>query len=129
MGVGRTTRTIPAWLRRLVLARDGGCQFPGCGRKRWVEAHHVVHWAEGGPTDLDNLIALCKSHHRLIHEHGWTLRGNPNHRVRWVTPFGDRFEPKAPPDTLKGWRTYLADIPDIIPPPIVNGPPPQWDTS
>ncbi len=134
VGVGRTTRTIPAWLRRLVLARDGGCQFPGCGRKRWVDVHHVIHWADGGPTDLDNLIALCKAHHRLIHEHGWTLHGNPNQSVWWVTPFGDRFEPKAPPDTLRGWRTYLGNIPDIMAPPImvattiVNGPPPR-DTS
>lgn len=58
VGVGRTTRSVPPWLTRLVRRRDGGCRFPGCGRTRWTHAHHRHHWAHGGSTDLDNLSAL-----------------------------------------------------------------------
>lgn len=59
IGVGRTTRTIPPWLARLVRARDRGCRFPLCRRTRWTQVHHIIHWADGGATDLDNLITLC----------------------------------------------------------------------
>jgi hypothetical protein len=59
IGVGRTTRTIPPWLARLVRARDRGCRFPLCRRTRWTQVHHIIHWADGGPTNLDNLITLC----------------------------------------------------------------------
>lgn len=81
VGVGRTSRKIPPWLRRLVEGRDEGCRFPGCGRNRWTHAHHLVHWANGGPTNLDNLVTLCGFHHRLIHRKGWDIRGNPNGRL------------------------------------------------
>ncbi len=73
LGVGRNSRTVPRWLRRQLWKRDGGCRFPGCGRINWVHAHHVVHWADGGATDLDNLILLCGFHHRFLHEHGWSI--------------------------------------------------------
>ncbi len=60
IGVGSNSRTIPGWLRRLVHHRDGGrCQHPGCQNTRWLQVHHIVHWSQGGPTDLDNLILLC----------------------------------------------------------------------
>jgi Domain of unknown function (DUF222)/HNH endonuclease len=73
LGVGRRARLIPGWLRRQLWARDAGCQFPGCGRTRFVHGHHVRHWADGGPTNLDNLILLCGFHHRFLHEHGWSI--------------------------------------------------------
>lgn len=73
LAVGRRTRTIPPAVRRALRARDGGCRFPGCTRTRWTDAHHVTHWADGGPTDLDNLVLLCAHHHRLVHEHGYTV--------------------------------------------------------
>jgi len=66
--IGRRSRTVPWWLRRALQHRDGGCRFPGCTRTRHVDAHHVVHWADGGETALDNLVLLCRHHHRLIHE-------------------------------------------------------------
>lgn len=66
--IGRRSRTVPFWLRRALKHRDGGCRFPGCTRMRHVDAHHVVHWAQGGETSMDNLILLCRHHHRLIHE-------------------------------------------------------------
>lgn len=65
---GRTTRTVPARLRRLVMDRAGGrCQYPGCERKAWLQIHHVQHWIDGGPTSAANLCVLCSSHHRARH--------------------------------------------------------------
>ncbi|MHB8440048.1 MAG: HNH endonuclease [Acidimicrobiales bacterium] len=75
LGLGRTTRKVPPWLVRQLRRRDGGCRFPGCGRRRWVHAHHLVHWADGGETNQDNLVLLCSRHHRVLHEQGWTTSG------------------------------------------------------
>ncbi len=82
IGIGRRSRKVPAWLRRLVYERDGGhCQHPGCRNTRWLQVHHIVPWAMGGPTDIDNLILLCGVHHRLVHERGWHITGPPEQRV------------------------------------------------
>jgi hypothetical protein len=72
LDVGRKTRTIPSALRRALLARDRHCQFPGCTARR-CDGHHIQHWAEGGPTRLDNLTLLCRRHHRAVHEGGFTI--------------------------------------------------------
>jgi hypothetical protein len=93
VGVGRTGRVIPPWLGRQLAYRDEGCRFPGCGRRIWVHGHHIVHWAHGGPTDLENLITLCGHHHRLIHERGWRITGDPNADVLWIRPDGTPYEP------------------------------------
>ncbi|MBT8166670.1 MAG: HNH endonuclease [Acidimicrobiia bacterium] len=69
LDVGRTTRTVSGPTRRALVIRDGGCRFDGCGRPAaWCDAHHVVHWVDGGETTLDNLVLLCRSHHRMVHE-------------------------------------------------------------
>ncbi len=74
LDVGRRTQVVPAHLRRAVVVRDRGCRFPGCGRPHaWCDAHHVLHWADGGETSLANLVLLCRPHHRLVHERGFTL--------------------------------------------------------
>ena len=66
--LGRSSKVVPPSLRRAVTVRDGGCRFPGCGRPPgWCDAHHVQHWADGGATSLDNLVLLCRPHHRAIH--------------------------------------------------------------
>ncbi len=71
LDVGRATRTISPALRRALVVRDGGCSFPGCDRPPgWCDAHHRVHWADGGETRLDNLVLLCRRHHRAVHEGG-----------------------------------------------------------
>jgi hypothetical protein len=71
LAIGRRTRTIPPAIRRALRARDAaGCQFPGCTYERYLDAHHVKHWAEGGKTELSNLVTLCRWHHRLVHEGG-----------------------------------------------------------
>ncbi|GAA3433006.1 hypothetical protein GCM10018954_026090 [Kutzneria kofuensis] len=71
---GRLTRTIPHRLRRALIHRDQGCAFPGCQRlPRQCHAHHIVHWADGGPTSLDNCVLLCGHHHRVIHHSRWNV--------------------------------------------------------
>ncbi|MDH3308571.1 MAG: HNH endonuclease, partial [Acidimicrobiia bacterium] len=116
IGVGRTTRTIPPWLARLVKARDKGCRFPGCGRTRWVQVHHIIHWSRGGRTDLDNLITLCGQHHRMLHEQGWTITGHPGRNITWLRPGGDPFTPKPPAYPLQEWRRFLAGAAPVYPP-------------
>ncbi len=95
VGVGRRTRRVPGWLRRLLQARDGGCRFPGCGRASWVHAHHILHWSQGGPTDLDNLILLCGWHHRFLHEHRWKIT-NDQRRFTFHRPDGSAYPPTRP---------------------------------
>jgi hypothetical protein len=78
--VGRRSPVVPAALRRALVVRDAGCRFPGCDRPPgWCDAHHVVHWADGGATALDNLVLLCRPHHRMVHQRfGLRLeRGQP----------------------------------------------------
>jgi hypothetical protein len=96
IGVGRRTRSIPPSVRRALVARDARCQFPGCERHRFVDAHHIVHWAQGGATDLDNLVLLCRHHHRLVHEGGYSLSRNPGGSLRFTDPIGAELPP-APP--------------------------------
>jgi predicted restriction endonuclease len=68
LDVGRRSKVVPPPLRRAVIVRDRRCRFPGCDRPHtWCDAHHIVHWADGGPTALSNLILLCRQHHRAIH--------------------------------------------------------------
>ncbi|TJZ73250.1 DUF222 domain-containing protein [Rhodococcus oryzae] len=84
--VGRTTRLIPRKLRRALNSRDCGCAFPGCGRPAaWTEGHHIQHWSNGGPTNLSNLVLLCRFHHTTIHRGDWTVSiGDDGHP--WFTP-------------------------------------------
>jgi len=75
LNVGRTTRTVPPAIRRALVTRDRGCRFPGCDRPpEWTDANHLHHWADGGETSLDNLVLLCRFHHRYVHEQGWHVR-------------------------------------------------------
>jgi hypothetical protein len=89
MDVGRRTRVVPAALRRAVLLRDKGCcRHPGCTNTRFVEVHHVWHWALGGPTALWNLITLCTAHHHLVHEEGWPMFADGLGGFRFYRPDG-----------------------------------------
>ena len=103
LGIGRTSRVVPRWLRDEVLERDGYmCTFPGCEHKRFVDIHHIVHWSRGGPTDLGNLITLCSSHHKLVHEHGWSVSFDTRHMPTWFRPGGRVYEPgPAPPNVVE----------------------------
>jgi hypothetical protein len=77
LNVGRKTRTIPPAIRRALALRDQGCRFPGCCETRFVDAHHIHHWCEGGETRLDNLILLCRHHHTLLHQEGFEIVKGP----------------------------------------------------
>jgi len=71
LSIGRRTRSISPPMRRALRIRDGGCRFPGCTNSRFVDGHHIKHWADGGETSLSNLVLLCRRHHHLVHEGGF----------------------------------------------------------
>ena len=132
LDVGRRTRSIPAAIGRALWLRDGGCRVPGCGRRRHLHGHHIVHWAAGGPTKLDNLVLVCAGHHRMIHEGalevGFGEAGKLEFRTRSVA--GRRRTLEAAPtlrmsaaelDELERW---FADA-DARLDPSVNFP--RWD--
>jgi hypothetical protein len=73
LNVGRRSRVVPPNIRRALLERDGVCQYPGCHESRYVDAHHIKHWADGGETSLDNLTTLCRFHHRELHRGSFEL--------------------------------------------------------
>ncbi|MGO4600784.1 DUF222 domain-containing protein [Terrabacter sp. 2YAF2] len=77
VNVGRTQRVVPHRTRVLILDRDRGCRFPGCGSTRHLEIHHRIHWRDGGPTDDTNLLALCTFHHDGHHRGEFTITGDP----------------------------------------------------
>ena len=98
LDVGRRTRTISPALRRALSARDGQCRFPGCQNRR-CDAHHIEHWADGGETALENLVLLCRRHHRAVHEEGFGITLDAAGEVQFTRPDGRPF-PAAPPPPL-----------------------------
>ena len=88
LDIGRKTRAVPPALRRALQARDQGCRFPGCDHHRFVDAHHIEHWADGGHTSIDNLVLLCRRHHRLVHEGGFGVEKTGGGRIRFSRPDG-----------------------------------------
>src|SRR5215510_9961741 len=89
LNVGRKTRIISAPLRRLLTARDKGCRFPGCSNARYIDMHHIKHWANGGETGPSNLVSLCRFHHRALHEGGFDVQVLVDGALRFVNPRGD----------------------------------------
>jgi hypothetical protein len=75
LDLGRQHRLVSPSLRRALYLRDRGCAFPGCHRPpRHCQGHHIRHWADGGPTELGNMVLMCAHHHRLLHRSGWQVR-------------------------------------------------------
>ncbi|MFL6147174.1 MAG: DUF222 domain-containing protein [Pseudonocardiaceae bacterium] len=104
LDVGRASHTIPTAIRRAVIVRDRGCAFPGCSvPARWCEIHHIVHWADDGPTSVGNCVALCGRHHRLLHHSSWRI-----HLAGGIPEF-------HPPPWLGGppRRNPLHTVPDL----------------
>ncbi|MPY77350.1 MAG: DUF222 domain-containing protein [Actinophytocola sp.] len=107
LDIGRKQRTIPTPIRRALLARDQGCAFPGCSRKpKWCQGHHIWHWVDGGPTELNNLVLVCTRHHMTIHHTDWQVRihytcedhyANANERTEPLWSVGPRPSRLAPP--------------------------------
>jgi Domain of unknown function (DUF222) len=93
LDMGRAERTFTADQYRAIMIRDGGCRFPGCdARPEQCEAHHaLVFWEDGGLTDLANGLAVCRGrgHHRMIHEGGWSVEGDPNGELTFLDPDGN----------------------------------------
>ncbi len=106
LSVGRKTRTISPALRRALNARDQGCRFPGCTHKRFVDAHHIHHWAHGGETKPSNLVTLCRFHHRIVHEGGVRIEMLDDGAFRFVRSDGRAFDSVAPGHTqpLGNWQ-------------------------
>ena len=73
LSIGRKSRTVPTAIRRALDGRDRTCRFPGCSHTKWLDAHHIRHWTDGGETSLKNLVLLCTHHHRLLHEGGFQM--------------------------------------------------------
>jgi hypothetical protein len=86
--IGRKTRSIPPAIQRALQRRDGGCCFPGCTCTRFVDAHHIQHWADGGETSMNNLILLCRQHHRLVHEGGFGISKTAANEFQFTNPAG-----------------------------------------
>ncbi len=105
--LGRRTRSISPALNLALRERDGGCRFPGCANRRFTDAHHIVHWSSGGRTDPENLVLLCRRHHRLVHEGGFSVSGNANEELVFRDPRGKALESSPPPPP--GSRQALVD--------------------
>lgn len=96
--IGRRSRVIPPAIRRALAHRDKGCRFPGCLNHLYVDAHHIRHWADGGETRMDNLVLLCRHHHGLLHEGGFTLERRDDGKLQFFHPDGELLPevPKPP---------------------------------
>jgi hypothetical protein len=108
LNVGRKTRSIPPAMRRALNSRDQGCVFPGCTHQKYVDGHHVHHWAEGGETKLGNLVSLCRFHHRQVHEGGVRIERLDDGAWRFIRPDGEAFVATSPGHTqpMQGdWET------------------------
>jgi hypothetical protein len=95
INIGRKSRAIPPATRRALQRRDQGCRFPGCTCTRFVDAHHIKHWADGGETSLDNLVLLCRHHHRAVHEGGFSVHALADGRICFIDPKGRRLPASA----------------------------------
>ena len=128
----RLSRRPGAALLRAVRQRDrGACQFPGCHARRHLCTHHVTHWAEGGHTDLGNLVTLCSAHHRLVHEGGFTVTIDDNSIFHFFTPEGHPIQPcptapALPPNPDEALAAHHRDLGLVIHPWTVT---PTWDGS
>jgi hypothetical protein len=114
LALGRTRRLVTRALRRALIIRDHGlCQFTGCHQTRHLKAHHLIHWADGGPTDLDNLILLCQFHHTAVHEGQMTIhRTTPTTSARtWEFRMPDG-KPHRDWYTAEGLLNFLAQHAD-----------------
>lgn len=102
LDMGRTHRLPGLKTRRALRARDGGCAWPGCDRTvSWTAAHHLVHWAQGGATELSNLVLLCHHHHRQVHEGGWQLARGDGGKMLAIAPVATVPGHAPPPDPVQ----------------------------
>ena len=119
LSIGRKSRVIPPALRRALRARDDGCRFPGCTHRAYLDGHHLKHWAKGGETSLDNLVQLCRHHHHLVHEGGFSCERTDDGAIVFRDPYHRPLKASPPrqPDRsnpeINDWIASLLYDPDI----------------
>ena len=101
LNLGRTRRDPSDAQRIEIRRRDKGCRFPGCTHTEFTDVHHVLHWTNGGATDLSNLVELCDQHHRFVHEMGWRIAGDANVELSFRSPTG-RMTTSTPSPAFRG---------------------------
>jgi hypothetical protein len=108
LSLGRKRRSVSPALRRALASRDRGCRFPGCDSRRFVDAHHLRHWSQGGETKLDNLVSLCRRHHRLVHEAGYSVELLDAGELRFRNQHGILLPnaPRSPPSDPDALRNH-----------------------
>lgn len=112
LNVGRKTRSIPPAIHRALNSRDKSCcRFPGCPNTRYLDGHHIRHWAHGGETKLSNLVSLCRFHHRQVHEGNVVVLVLDDGAVRFVTPDGRSFDSTLPDHMrpLANWHQLIEE--------------------
>ncbi|MCJ7825642.1 MAG: HNH endonuclease, partial [Anaerolineales bacterium] len=138
LSIGRKTRAIPPSIRRALRFRDAGCRFPGCTHTHFVDGHHIRHWADGGETSLENLVQLCRHHHRLVHEGGYACERTSDGSIEFCSPAGTELHPHRPLPGVPAGRhletwTQLdnpdADIDELTCVPLWAGERMDWDTA
>ena len=114
LNVGRRSRTVPAPIGRALKERDRTCRFPGCCESRYTDFHHIQHWADGGETSLDNLVTLCRYHHRQLHRDAFIIdveKRGLDAQFIFRTPSGRRMEqsvyPQFPRDSAESSHSAL----------------------
>ena len=130
----RRQRIVPGRLMRALKLRDHNrCRFPGCAHQRYVEAHHVHHWIDGGETRLDNLVLVCSAHHRLLHHRAFRIVPEDDGLV-FVSRHGEVIEPALRPQfppalpsvfPRKRDRLYLDEIARCVPGTFTDAPAPS----
>jgi hypothetical protein len=118
--IGDNQRVVSHRMKKALRLRDSGCRYPGCTRAGWIDAHHIHHWVNGGPTTETNLVCLCRSHHRLVHETGWHITGNPNQQITFHHPDGttvtaDPTTHIGNPEAIDEHHRQPAPTPDLFP--------------
>jgi hypothetical protein len=101
LNLGRARRDPSDAQRIEIRRRDKGCRFPGCTHTEFTDVHHVLHWTNGGATDLSNLVELCDLHHRFVHETGWRISGDANVELTFRSPTG-RLTTSTPSPAFRG---------------------------
>jgi hypothetical protein len=100
LNLGRARRDPSDAQRLEIRRRDKGCRFPGCTHTEFTDVHHVRHWIDDGPTDIENLVELCDQHHRCVHEMGWKISGNANVELTFQSPTGRRSTSTPSPNLI-----------------------------
>jgi hypothetical protein len=103
LNVGRLSRTVTPAIWAALMARDTGCAFPGCTRPAaWTQAHHIIHWCDGGETSLQNCVLLCDPHHDTVHHKGWVIRLDYHGIPEFIPP--PKVDPQQRPRRNEHWR-------------------------